>query len=37
MIGGYEYWLREGLPCADADGKLPRVFDPQVMYIRPEN
>ncbi|WP_298942831.1 rhodanese-like domain-containing protein [uncultured Microbacterium sp.] len=37
MIGGYEYWLREGLPCVDADGQLPRVFDPQVMYVRPEN
>lgn len=35
MIGGYEYWLREGLPCAGADGDLPRVFDPQVMYVRP--
>lgn len=35
MIGGYEYWLREGLPCAGSAGDLPRVFDPQVMYVRP--
>lgn len=35
MIGGYEYWVREGLPTANALGPLPRVFDPQVMYVRP--
>jgi len=35
MIGGYEYWVREGLPTENADGSLPRVFDPQVMYVRP--
>ncbi len=35
MIGGYEYWLREGLPVTGGDGLLPRVFDPQVMVIRP--
>lgn len=34
MIGGYEYWLREGLPCEGESGPLPRVFDPQVMYVR---
>lgn len=37
MIGGYEYWRREGLPCAGADGPLPRVFDPLVMYVRPND
>ncbi|MCT9001146.1 rhodanese-like domain-containing protein [Microbacterium memoriense] len=35
MIGGYEYWLREGLPCTGVDGDLPRVFDPRVMFVRP--
>ncbi|EXJ51714.1 rhodanese-like domain-containing protein [Microbacterium sp. MRS-1] len=35
MIGGYEYWVREGLPTENAHGVLPRVFDPQVMYVRP--
>ena len=35
MIGGYEYWVREGLPTENAQGALPRVFDPQVMYVRP--
>lgn len=35
MIGGYEYWVREGLPCEGTDGALPRVFDPQVMIVRP--
>lgn len=34
MIGGYEYWVREGLPTENAQGALPRVFDPQVMYVR---
>lgn len=36
MIGGYEYWAREGLPVEGEDGPLPRVFDPLVMYVRPE-
>ncbi len=36
MIGGYEYWVREGLPTENEHGTLPRVFDPQVMYVRPE-
>ncbi|WP_454168730.1 rhodanese-like domain-containing protein [Microbacterium paulum] len=35
MIGGYEYWAREGYPVEGADGPLPRVFDPLVMYVRP--
>jgi len=34
MIGGYEYWAREGLPVENADGPLPRTFDPLVMHIR---
>jgi len=35
MIGGYEYWVREGHPTENADGPLPRTFDPLVMYVRP--
>ncbi len=35
MIGGYEYWVREGLPAESAAGPLPRTFDPLVMYVRP--
>ena len=35
MIGGYEYWERESYPVEGADGPLPRVFDPLVMYVRP--
>lgn len=34
MIGGFEYWAREGLPVESADGPLPRIFDPLVMYVR---
>ena len=34
MIGGYEYWVREGQPTENDDGELPRVFDPQVMVVR---
>ncbi len=34
MIGGYEYWVREGQPVEDDSGTLPRVFDPQVMVVR---
>ncbi len=34
MIGGYEYWMREGQPTENDDGPLPRVFDPQVMHVR---
>lgn len=34
MIGGYEYWAREGMPVDSASGTLPRVFDPLVMPVR---
>lgn len=34
MIGGYEYWVREGQPTENDEGSLPRVFDPQVMVVR---
>lgn len=34
MIGGYEYWVREGQPTENDAGPLPRVFDPQVMVVR---
>lgn len=34
MIGGYEYWAREGLPVEGAQGPLPRRFDPLVMVVR---
>lgn len=34
MIGGYEYWVREGQPVENDEGPLPRVFDPQVMVVR---
>ncbi|MFI8632241.1 rhodanese-like domain-containing protein [Microbacterium sp. NPDC077663] len=36
MIGGYEYWAREGMPVDAASGPLPRVFDPLVMPVRAE-
>ncbi|WP_248147736.1 rhodanese-like domain-containing protein [Microbacterium aoyamense] len=35
MIGGYEYWVREGQPTENDEGPLPRVFDSQVMVVRP--
>ncbi|MBD8023944.1 rhodanese-like domain-containing protein [Microbacterium gallinarum] len=34
MIGGYEYWIREGQPTENDEGPLPRVFDAQVMVVR---
>lgn len=34
MIGGYEYWVREGQPTENDEGALPRVFDPQVIVVR---
>ena len=34
MIGGYEYWVREGQPVENDEGPLPRAFDPQVMVVR---
>jgi rhodanese-related sulfurtransferase len=36
MIGGYEYWAREGYPVEGAQGPLPRTFDPLVMVVRPK-
>jgi rhodanese-related sulfurtransferase len=35
MIGGYEYWVREGLPTENGDGPMARTFDPLVMVVRP--
>lgn len=34
MIGGYEYWVREGQPTETDQGPLPRTFDAQVMVVR---
>ena len=34
MIGGYEYWVREGQPTENDEGPLPRLFDAQVMVVR---
>ena len=34
MIGGYEYWAREGQPTQNIDGDLERRFDPLVMVVR---
>jgi rhodanese-related sulfurtransferase len=34
MIGGYEYWAREGQPLENNEGALPRTFDPLVMVVR---
>lgn len=34
MIGGYEYWMREGQPVENDQGPLERVFDPTVMVVR---
>lgn len=36
MIGGYEYWVREGQPTEDDEGALPRMFDPLTMVVRSE-
>ncbi len=35
MIGGYEYWAREGQPLENDGGPLPRTFDPLIMVVRP--
>ncbi|WP_150951435.1 rhodanese-like domain-containing protein [Microbacterium testaceum] len=35
MIGGYEYWVREGQPHENDEGPCERVFDPTVMVVRP--
>jgi len=34
MIGGYEYWVREGQPTENDAGPLPRTFDPLTMAVR---
>ncbi|GAA3623666.1 hypothetical protein GCM10022200_02390 [Microbacterium awajiense] len=34
MIGGYEYWAREGQPLENDEGPLPRTFDATVMVVR---
>lgn len=34
MIGGYEYWVREGQPSENDEGPCERVFDPTVMVVR---
>lgn len=34
MIGGYEYWVREGQPFENDEGPCERVFDPTVMVVR---
>lgn len=34
MIGGFEYWAREGYPVADSNGPLPRISDPLVALVR---
>ncbi|WP_353665727.1 rhodanese-like domain-containing protein [Microbacterium sp. che218] len=34
MIGGYEYWVREGQPFENDRGPCDRVFDPTVMVVR---
>jgi len=36
MIGGYEYWVREGYPAEDASGPLPRHRDPLVSIVASE-
>ncbi len=34
MIGGYEYWVREGQPTENDEGARPRTFDPLTMVVR---
>ncbi|WP_311244373.1 rhodanese-like domain-containing protein [Microbacterium sp. WCS2018Hpa-23] len=34
MIGGFEYWVREGYPVADADGVHHRPVDPLTGVAR---
>lgn len=36
MIGGYEYWVREGYPAEGASGPLPRYRDPLVSIVASE-
>ena len=33
MIGGYEYWSREGLPTEDDEGLLARRWDPLTTVV----
>jgi rhodanese-related sulfurtransferase len=33
MIGGFEYWAREGFDVEDRNGPLPAVVDPLVMPV----
>lgn len=35
MIGGYEYWVREGQPVEDDEGPLPRALDPLTTAVAP--
>lgn len=35
MIGGYEYWVREGYPAENGAGPLPRHRDPLVAIVAP--
>ncbi|MGP3535058.1 rhodanese-like domain-containing protein [Microbacterium sp. RD1] len=37
MIGGYEYWVREGQPVESLEGPLPRTFDPLTMVVRTDS
>jgi rhodanese-related sulfurtransferase len=34
MIGGYEYWAREGYPVENADGRVRFDADPTVGVVR---
>lgn len=34
MIGGYEYWVREGQPTENDEGALSRTFDALTMAVR---
>ncbi len=34
MIGGFEYWAREGYPVENAHGPLTRTYDPLVAVVR---
>jgi hypothetical protein len=33
MIGGYEYWVREGQPTEDDEGPLARTFDALTIVV----
>ena len=36
MIGGFEYWAREGLPMDSEEGDVTRVPDPLVAPASPD-